>query len=241
MPVQTEDILKYKWVIWFVSVSERGTNLVETSSMWFRLFTLPLYPSDDTSNNQIWVTRRGRVDDNQIRVDWAHCVNVTLIICLMILHNPRKNTHRQLLPCCSIRHWRCVKKVVTVKERPRPDDGNKAQTKAKNTSVQSYCSLWNGNFAVKTSFLERHLLGSDCGILPSHCQSAWSEKVLYICSDVTSMPAALALCSRPVGLYPAERPIGLKPVVARPKCCRPEVLLVIAGRRRKRPDVTRSP
>lgn len=49
------------------------------------------YQSDDTRNNQIWVTRRGRVDDNQIRADWAHCVNVTLIFCVMILflHKPR--------------------------------------------------------------------------------------------------------------------------------------------------------
>lgn len=62
------------------------------------------YQSDDTRNNQIWVTRRGRVDDNQIRADWTYCVNVTLIFCLMILPNLRNVPIVNLLPCWSILH-----------------------------------------------------------------------------------------------------------------------------------------
>ena len=61
----------------------------------------------------------------------------------------------------------------------------------------------------------------------------------YIWRDVTSTPSTLEFCGRPVGLYPADRPMGLKPVL-RPVGVNPAERAV-AGRRRKRPDVTRAP
>ena len=76
----------------------------------------------------------------------------------------------------------------------------------------------------------------------SHCavlQKAESRTIRYICSDVTSTSCGLEFRAFPVGLYPAERPMGLNPVV-RPRGVK-AVERVMAGRRRKWLDVTRSP
>lgn len=112
-------------------------------------------------------------------------------------------------------------------------------------SPSPFFMLTNGQFgALNRPDCQQHAavhLASFHPPTPSYCQRAGSLIVLYICSDVTSTSGTLAFWGRPVGLYPADLPMGLNPVVVRPTWwVKPEDRYT-AGRRRNRPDVTRSP
>lgn len=109
-------------------------------------------------------------------------------------------------------------------------------------TLYSVALIWGCCVSIKHRKVCNWLLITD-QVLKYHnifCQRAGSPIVLYICSDVTSTLLTLTFWGRPVGLYPAERPIGLNPVVVRPACVKPEAC-DMAGRRRNRLDVTKSP